>query len=168
MVSVFKNAGERSTAKNYCLVSLLSVVSKVFEKLVNNRIVDHLEKCGLFSDFHYGSRSSRSTADLLTVVSGRIARAFNRSGATRTMTLDMSKAFGRVWHADLLHKLNSYGIVLLSMVMILLSTLSVIGHLICDNNLNWLLNLNLMYKTLWTGVRSGLLISMLGKVNCFV
>ena len=37
-----------STAKNYRPVSLLSVVSKVFEKLVNNRIVDHLEKCGLF------------------------------------------------------------------------------------------------------------------------
>ena len=50
-------------------VSLLSVVSKVFEKLVNNRIVDHLEKCGLFSDFQYGFRSSLSTADLLTVVS---------------------------------------------------------------------------------------------------
>ena len=48
---VFENAGERSTAENYHLVSLLSVVSKVFEKLVNNRIVDHLEKCGLFSDF---------------------------------------------------------------------------------------------------------------------
>ena len=45
---VFKNVGERSTAKNYHPVSLLSVVSKVFEKLVNNRIVDHLEKCDLF------------------------------------------------------------------------------------------------------------------------
>ena len=55
-------------------VSLLSVVSKVFEKLVNNRIVDHLQKCGLFSDFQYGFRSSRSTADLLTVASDRIAR----------------------------------------------------------------------------------------------
>ena len=48
MVLVFKNVGERSTAKNYLPVSLLSVVSKVFERLVNNRIVDHLEKCGLF------------------------------------------------------------------------------------------------------------------------
>ena len=44
VVPVFKNVGERSTAKNYRPVSLLSVVSKVFEKLVNNRIVDHLEK----------------------------------------------------------------------------------------------------------------------------
>ena len=48
MVPVFKNVGEKSTAKNYRPVSLLFVVSKVFEKLVNHRIVDHLEKCGFF------------------------------------------------------------------------------------------------------------------------
>ena len=77
VVPVFKNVGERSTAKNYHPVSILSVISKVFEKLVNNRIVDHLEKCGLFSDFQYGFRSCQSTADLLTVVSDRTARAFN-------------------------------------------------------------------------------------------
>ena len=79
------------------------MVSKVFEKLLNNGIVDQLEKCGFFSDFQYGFRSSQSTADLLTVVSDRIARVFNRSGAT-------SKAFDRVWLAGLLHKLKSYGI----------------------------------------------------------
>ena len=49
VVPVFENVGERCNAKNYHPVSLLSVVSKLFEKLVNNRIVDHLEKCGLFS-----------------------------------------------------------------------------------------------------------------------
>ena len=48
MLPVFKNVGERFTVKNYCPVSLLSVVSKVFEKPENNRLVDHLEKCGLF------------------------------------------------------------------------------------------------------------------------
>ena len=49
MVPVFKNVGKRSTAKNYRLVSLLSVVRKVFKNLVNNRIVDSLEKCDFFS-----------------------------------------------------------------------------------------------------------------------
>ena len=107
MVLVFKNVWERSTAKNYRHVSLLSVVSKVFEKLVNNRIVDHLEKCGHFSDFQYGFRSSRSSSDLLTVVSDIIARVFSRSGAARAVALDISKAFDRVWHAGLLHKLRS-------------------------------------------------------------
>ena len=108
--NLFKNVVERSTAKNYFPVSLFSVVSKIFEKLVNNRIVDHLEKCGLFSNFQYGFRSSRSTSGLLTVVSDRIARAFNMSGVTRALTLDISKIFDRVWPAGLLHKHKSYGI----------------------------------------------------------
>ena len=69
VVPVFKNVGERSTAKNYRPVSLLSVVSKVFEKLVNQFF-----------------------------------------GATQAIALDISKAFDRVWHAGLLHKLKSYGI----------------------------------------------------------
>ena len=50
----------------------------------------------IFSDFQYCFWSSLLTADLLTVVSGRIVRAFNMSGATLTATLDISKAFGRV------------------------------------------------------------------------
>ena len=72
---LFKNVAERSTAENY-RVSLLSVVSKVFEKL------DYLEKCGVFSDFQYGFRSSPSTADHPTVTSDTIANVFNRSAAT--------------------------------------------------------------------------------------
>ena len=62
------------------------------------------------NDFQNGFRSSWSTADLPAVVSDRIARAFNRSGATRVVALDISKAFDRFWHAGLLHKLKSYGI----------------------------------------------------------
>ena len=60
--------------------------------------------------FQISSIVSRSTADPLTVLSNRIARSFNRSGATRAVALDISKAFDRVWHARLLHKLKSYGI----------------------------------------------------------
>ena len=56
------------------------MVLKVFD-----RIVDCLEKSGLFPDFQYAFRFSQSTVDLLTVVSDRIARAFNRSGATRAV-----------------------------------------------------------------------------------
>ena len=86
------------------------MISKVFGKLVNNRIVDHLEKCGLFSDFQYGFRSSQSTADLPTVVSDRTAKAFNWSRATRALRLDISKAFDKVWLASLPNKRESYGI----------------------------------------------------------
>ena len=63
--------------------------------------------------------------------------------------------------------LITLSVILSSMLIILLSILSVITHLICGNNLNWLLNLNLIYKTLWTGARSGLLILILGKLCWF-
>ena len=70
MVLVFKIVGERSTAQNYCLVNLLSLFSKIFEKQVNNMV-----------------SGPRSTTDLLTVVSNRIAKAFNRSGTTSLVAL---------------------------------------------------------------------------------
>ena len=63
-----------------------------------------------FSDLQYSFRFSRSIADLLTVVFDRIARALNRSGATQTVTHDISKVFDRVWHAGFLHTIKSYGI----------------------------------------------------------
>ena len=217
MVPVFKNVVERSAAKNYHPFSLLSVDSKVFEKLVNNRIVDQLEICGLFSDSQYGFKSSQSTADILTLVSDRIGRAFNRSGAARAVAFDISRAFDRIWHAGLLHKLKSYGISdqifglissflsnrrlrvvldgkssqeypvnagvpqgsILGPTLFLLYINNLPDDVICNiaiyaddttlysqcdqasdlgSNLNWLLNLNLIYEILWSGVRSVLLI----------
>ena len=95
VVLVFKNFGERPPAKNYHPVSLLSVVSKVF---------------GLFSDFQYVFRSSRSIAGLLTVMFDRIARSFTRPGAIQAVACDISNAFERIWHAGYLHKLKSYRI----------------------------------------------------------
>ena len=73
----------------------------------HNRIFDHLEKCNLFFYLQYSFISSQSTADLLTVVYDRIIRAFNRSGPPRAITLNILKAFNRVWHAGL-HKLKSW------------------------------------------------------------
>ena len=58
-----------------------------------------------FSGFQYGFWSSRSDSCFC-----RVARAFNRSWATRVVALDISKDFDKVCHAGLLHKLKSYGI----------------------------------------------------------
>ena len=96
MVPAFKNVGERSTAKNYFHVNLYSVVSRIFEKHVHNKIADKLKICGLFCDFKYVFRSSRLTADFLIVVCDRIARAFNRSSASRAAAINIPKAFDKV------------------------------------------------------------------------
>ena len=141
MGPVFKNVGERSTAKNYHLVSLLFVVSKVFEKLVNKRIVDHLEKCGLFSDFQYGFRSSRSTADLLFLLFSVMDRFrwfwMGRLHKNIQLKLEFLKAPFFALHFSyntLMQLLMILSVILLSLLMILLSTLSVIWHLIYSKN----------------------------------
>ena len=156
-------------------------------------------------------------------MSDRIARAFNRSEATRAVALDIHKAFDRGWHAGLLHQLRSYGISgqIFGLISSFLSNRrlrvvldgkssqeypvnaglpqgSILGPTLfllyindihdvicniaicaddttlyskCDQasdlwqQLELGLNLNLIYETLWTGAGSGLLISMLEKLN---
>ena len=75
-----------------------------------------------FSDFQYDFRSSQSTADLLTVVSDKIARAFNRFGAIWAVALDISKAFDRIWHVGLPYKLKSFGSLVSSQAFGLISS----------------------------------------------
>ena len=80
--TVLQNLAERSTAKNYHPVNVLSVVSKIFEKLKNDRFAHHLEKCSFFSDFQFGFKSFWSTADLATLWdlrSSRTATVFSGS-----------------------------------------------------------------------------------------
>ena len=60
----------------------------------------------LFPDIQYGFRSSPSTADFLTVVSDKITRTFNRSGATQAVALDISKTFNCIWHSGLFANLS--------------------------------------------------------------
>ena len=72
-----------------------------------------------------------------------------------------------LFHYILMTSMMILFVILLSVLMTLLSILTVIRHLICGNILNWLLNLNLIYESLRTGIRSGLLISMLGKLCWF-
>ena len=94
----------------FSLCMFFNLSLSVNNKLVNNTVVDHLEKWRLFFYFQFCFRSSRSTEDLLTVVSDRIEKAFNRSGTTWAVPFDISKTFDRVWDTGLLCKLKSYGI----------------------------------------------------------
>ena len=110
VVRVFKNVRERSMVKKYFPVGLLSVVSKVFEELVNKSLVDHLEICGIlfwfplwFQIFSINFRSSGSCI-------WWIAKAFNRYGATQVVALVISKPFHRVWNTGFLYKIKPYGI----------------------------------------------------------
>ena len=107
---VYKNAGDRQAPSQYRPISLLSIISKLFESIINEQIMLHLSKGNLLCDFQYGFRASRSTADVLTVITHRISGALDRTFDARAIALDISKAFDKVWHKGLLHKIASYGI----------------------------------------------------------
>ena len=85
-------------------------MSKVFQSIINNFLISNLERSSLLSDVQYGFHSSRSTADILTVITERISRSLDLSFQPRSIALDISKAFDKVWRKELLHKLQSYGI----------------------------------------------------------
>ena len=104
IVPVFNNVGERSAAKNYRLVVLLSVVSKIFEKLVNIGLVITLRNETMVSCLLAQLQIFRRL-----LVSDRIARAFNKSEATWPVALDIFKSLNEVRHVGLLHRLKSYG-----------------------------------------------------------
>ena len=96
--------GKGALLKTTTMLVFFMCLVKSLKNLINDKEI------WLFSDFQYGFKSSQSTADLLTIVSDKTARAFNRSRATRAVPLDISRAFNRVWDPGLLHKLKPYGI----------------------------------------------------------
>ena len=72
VVPVFKNDGERSDPGKYRLISLLPIISKNFESFINDSLTKDLDITVLFYDLQYRFRASRSTADILNVLSEHI------------------------------------------------------------------------------------------------
>ena len=84
---VYKNTGERCDSTKYLSISLLYIMGNVFETIINNFLISNLERASLLSDVQYGFRSSRSTADILTVITDRIGRSLDLSFETRSVVV---------------------------------------------------------------------------------
>ena len=104
--------GDRSIASNYRPISITSVICKVMESLINEKILSFLESdlINFFSDQQYGFRKKRSTGDLLSYISHSWSSAMDKGGVAAVISLDISKAFDRVWHPCLINKLHHAGI----------------------------------------------------------
>lgn len=102
--------GSLSNPNNYRPISITPILSKVLETLLSKQLLCDLENNTLLSDHQYGFRRHRSTGDMLAYVSHVWASSMDKFGETELVSLDISKAFDRVWHADLLAKLPMYGL----------------------------------------------------------
>src|SRR6201990_502230 len=102
--------GDPFQPSNYRPISLTSVLSKVFESILNRKIWKHLNSSNLISDRQYGFRKERSTGDLLSLLSDSWSSALRGFGESFAVALDISKAIDRVWHKALISKLPSFEI----------------------------------------------------------
>ena len=109
IVPVFKK-GERQLASNYRPVSLTSVSCKLLEHIVHSQIMDHYDSRHLLSDQQHGFRSRRSCESQLLITVDSLAKSLDYGEQVDVILLDFSKAFDKVPHQRLLHKLDFYGV----------------------------------------------------------
>ncbi|CAH0397242.1 unnamed protein product [Chilo suppressalis] len=102
--------GDRSDPANYRPIAVTSVLCKVLERVLNNHLTRYLEDYSLIHDRQYGFRPNRSTGDLLAYVTHIWGEAIDKRGESLAISLDIAKAFDRVWHKSLLSKLPAYGL----------------------------------------------------------
>ena len=105
-----KGGGDASNVCNYRPISLLSNLDKVFERLVFKHLFNQLRDNNILTSFQSGFIPGDSTTNQLTFLYNTFCQALDAGKEVRAVFCDISKAFDRVWHAGLLHKLKSIGL----------------------------------------------------------
>ena len=108
---VFKK-NDKQLIKNYRPISLLPLLSKIFEKIVFNKIYEHLTQNNLITHNQSGFRPGDGCINQLLYLVSEIYESFESPDSleVRAVFLDISKAFDKVWHEGLIFKLKQNGI----------------------------------------------------------
>jgi hypothetical protein len=109
VIPIFKS-GNSSECDNYRPISLLSSISKLLEKIVAKKLVDHLLDNDLLYVHQYGFLPNRSTEHNLLQIVNYVSQALNEGNYCIGVFLDLKKAFDVCSHEILLKKLEKMGI----------------------------------------------------------
>ena len=109
VVPIFKS-GDPSLITNYRPISVLSIFSKVFEKVMYNHIISFMNKNDVLYDQQFGFRQKHSTQQAIIMLVDKITRSLDAGDIVISVFLDLKKAFDTVDHHILLKKLYAYGI----------------------------------------------------------
>ena len=108
VISIPKTSSPKSLDE-FCPISLLSVFSKLFEKILKIKMLKFISKNNILTPFQYGFRENNSTELAITVFYDKLLKNLNENKITCSIFLDLRKAFDSVNHSILLKKLYHYG-----------------------------------------------------------
>ncbi|XP_065572422.1 uncharacterized protein LOC136034871 [Artemia franciscana] len=109
IVSIFKK-GDKNSPENFQPISPTPVISKLLESTFNYAIINHLEKNGLLSKSQHGLRRNWSNETNLIQSYDIVTKLIEEDKAVDVLLLDHGKAFNKVVHKYLSHKLHAYGV----------------------------------------------------------
>ena len=109
VVPIYKK-GNRQHPSNYRPISLTSIVSKLFEKIISSHIVKHLESHNMLYDLQHGFRQHRSCETQLVSLIHELMTNFDNNIQSDLILMDFAKAFDTVPYQRLLYKLQWYGV----------------------------------------------------------
>ena len=105
-IILLHKGGKTDEVNNYRLISILSSLSKIFEKVINKRFIDILKKHNAISDYEFGFRKGMSTTIALADIFDQFQNALDNNEITCDIFIDLAKAFDTVNHSILLKNWN--------------------------------------------------------------
>lgn len=110
MIFIPKEGKDLKRRENYRPISLLEMLGKILEKIINKRILTILKRLNRINKRHHGFMTERGTRTALAIITERIAQAKKQRNQVNLILRDVSKAFDRVWHLGLQMKILQLGL----------------------------------------------------------
>jgi hypothetical protein len=108
IILIHKKGKPTNNPTSYRPISLLNTMGKVTEKIILKHLKEEIQKLSIIPPEQFGFRTEHSTTLQLTKLTEKIKNDWNKHQATAAIYLDVEKAFDRVWHAALIHKLTKF------------------------------------------------------------